>query len=377
MRGLFSLTSFYRVTNTRNPVVVTLSLRRFSAVSDENSLAGASYLRDKCGLSADSALLAAKHSKFQNSERADEVLSFFRNIGFSNSQLSRLVRALPVLLAYPDPLNIFKPKIDFLLSKGISSANLIKGLTVNPLILSVSLKHTITPHFNYFQTLLGSDYAAINIFTRYPDILIHKPQSYVEPNMTTLRQVGVPESRILTLLCEQPRVLITKPDRFKSVVEEVRSIGVIPKKFSFIMAVNVKISISKSTWEKKLGIFRKWGWSDEDILQAFMRFPLFLKISEDKVNSGMDIFVNKLGWEPSKIAKFPCLLGYSLMKRNVPRSEVIGVLLTKGLINKSAVTYKVFSDTEIMFLQKFVNPYQNEVPELLKLYQKYVGVLSF
>ncbi|KAM7257084.1 hypothetical protein ACFE04_012825 [Oxalis oulophora] len=343
MRGLYSLATLIRSTNNRNfqNPVVTLSLRRFSVASDESSIA-AFYLREKCGLSANSALLAAKHARFHTSDRADKVFSFFTDLGFSSYQLSRLIRAFPQFLLYPDPSKVLTPKIEFFLSKGISSTDFARVVCMHPRILNGSLKDTIIPHFNYFKSLLGSDDAVIYTFKRYPDILVSKPESYVEPNIIILRQFGVPESRIMFFLSRKPRSFNTKPDKFSGVVEEVRKMGCDPLKLSFVMAVGVKLSISKSTWEK--------------------------------INMVMDMLVNKLGWSSSTIAKFPVIIALSLKKRIIPRYEVIRVLLSKGLIGNSVVKSKLLIYKESSFLEKFVVRYEKEVPELLKLYQKHMSV---
>ena len=88
----------------------------------------------------------------------------------------------------------------------------------------------------------------------------------------------------------------------------------------------------------------------------------------------MDFFVNKMGRESSLIANRPFLIGLSLEKRIIPRYSVVQVLLSKGLIDKDISLVVLFESTEKMFLEKFVNGYKEEAPQLLNLYQEKVNL---
>ncbi|XP_030922907.1 transcription termination factor MTERF15, mitochondrial-like [Quercus lobata] len=150
--------------------------------------------------------------------------------------------------------------------------------------------------------------------------------------------------------------------------------GFNPLKFSFIQAVFAMVGMNKSTWERKVNVYKRWDLSQEEILAAFRKCPSCIIASEDKIMQVVDFYVNKTGFETSFIVNRPILIIYSLEKRLIPRASVIEVLQSKGLIKKNIHLARVFSTSENSFLQKFVTPYMDEVSDLLKLYK---GKLDF
>ncbi|XP_031274408.1 uncharacterized protein LOC116132867 [Pistacia vera] len=127
--------------------------------------------------------------------------------------------------------------------------------------------------------------------------------------------------------------------------------------------------MSKSEWDKKVDVYKRLHWSEEEILAAFQKHPWCMMTSEDKIMAVMDIFVNKMDWEPSAIAQRPILFSLSLEKRIIPRASVLQYLLTKGLPKNKLLSATPFKQCEKTFLQKFVNCC-DEAPRLMKLYKE-------
>ncbi|MBA0591673.1 hypothetical protein Gorai_008678 [Gossypium raimondii] len=96
-----------------------------------------------------------------------------------------------------------------------------------------------------------------------------------------------------------------------------------------------------------------------------------MMFSEQKISAIMSLFVDKMGWKSSYIAKRPVLLAYNLERRIIPRCLVLQALLSKGLIQKFSLNFLVES-TEKKFLQRFVIPYKD--PYLLKPYEQKLGL---
>ncbi|GAV85845.1 mTERF domain-containing protein [Cephalotus follicularis] len=360
------LSCTYNLCSLINPSIV--SLRYFSSNANEYSFT-VSYLINSCGLSPESALSASKYVHFETPDKPNSVIDLFKNHGFSKSQISLIAKRHPPLLSSTDPERFLLRKIEFFYSKGMSKIDLAKIVSSYPVILSHSLNDRISPNFEYYEGLLGSDDLLMSI-KRFPSILAYNPQSCIEPNIRLLREYGVSEPKIRYLLSRQPRTFIKRPDVFKEVVEEVKEMGVSPIRFNFIMAIHAKTTISKSTWEKKLDIYRRWGWSEEEISLAFARFPWCMMLSEDKIMAAMEIFVNKLDWDSKLIARCPSVLGLSLKKRIAPRCSVLRFLLLKGLIDRSMSIGTLFVCPEELFLRKYVVRYEEEAPHLLKLYRE-------
>lgn len=333
----------------------------------------ASYLVNSLGFSSESASKVSRAVNFETSENADKVINFFKNRGFSSTQISRLVRNYPTVLLLDSEKTIL-PKLEFLESKGISGPEMDRTLSMFPGILNTSLAQTIKPSFDFFGNLFRSDAMAVAAVKRFPRILRMNIEKHVSPNINILREHGVPDSNIATLMHHWPVAVVLEPDRFREVVKKVEDMGFESSKLSFVGAVLAFRSMSESKWESKVDAYKKWGWSEEDFLEAFRRNPWCMRLSEDKIAAAMDLFINKMGSSPRVIAKCPVLLSLSLEKRLIPRFSVYQVLLSKGLVDKEISLIRLFKHPEKKFLQTFVAPYKEEAAELLKVYKGKTGV---
>ncbi|XP_024022671.1 uncharacterized protein LOC112091975 [Morus notabilis] len=142
------------------------------------------------------------------------------------------------------------------------------------------------------------------------------------------------------------------------------------KRIDFIQAVLALVCVSKSTWESKVNVFKKWGWSEEEVLKAFRNNPWCMMLSNDKLNAGMTFFIKEMGLRPCLIANQPVILTLSLKKRLIPRFSFFQALLSKGLVEEEIKLHQLFVVPENKLLQKFVVPHEKEAPELLKLYKE-------
>ncbi|XP_059651032.1 uncharacterized protein LOC132298649 [Cornus florida] len=308
------------------------SLKSISTSTNQHSFT-VNYLVNSCGLSPETAISASKEVNFKTLDKPDSFLNFFKNHDFSKTKISALIRVRPKLLL-SDPKKTLLPKFEFFYSIGISSTELAKVLSISPIVLTRSLENQIIPSFNLLKNLFQSDDKFVTAFKRFPDILGSDHSAF--PNIEILRQHGVPESNILYLLTYHPRSLAMKHDRFNELVEDVKKMGFNPSSFQFVLAVQALISMSKSTWKRKMEVYEKWGWSEEETMSAFRRTPGCMTVSEEMIMAKLNFYVNTMGWESSLIAR---------------RSE----LMTMSL--------------ESSFLKKFVTCYE-EAPQLLKLYQE-------
>ncbi|KAL5785266.1 hypothetical protein ACOSQ2_007658 [Xanthoceras sorbifolium] len=118
-------------------------------------------------------------------------------------------------------------------------------------------------------------------------------------------------------------------------------------------------------WESKVNIYKRWGWSEEEVLAAFCRNPMCMLTSKDKIMTVMDFLVSKMDLEASAIAKRPGVMVLSMEKRFIPRAAVFQFLLSKGLINrKDTNLITLFTLPEKAFLRRFVNSF-DEAPQAL------------
>ncbi|XP_024022638.1 transcription termination factor MTERF8, chloroplastic [Morus notabilis] len=354
----------------RNPDF--FSLRWFSISSNQHSFT-VSYLVNELGLSSKAALSASKLINFENPEKPEKVINLFKKYGFSQTQISSLIRRRPSILV-ADTEKVILPKLEFFDAKGVSWPQFAIRLSQFPTILGRSLNRQIIPTYEFLRNFLQSDEKAIAAVERHPDVLLVNVEKCFGPNIDILREQGVPNSNIAKLIPRQPHSFSLGSDRFREVVEEVVQMGFNAERINFVYAVLILSGFSKSKRESKVNAYKKWGWSDEEVLKAFQTYPWFMKVSEDKLMACIDFFINRMGWRPCHLAKFPAIFTVSLKKRVVPRCLVFQVLLSKGLVEKDANLNSLLMASEKSFLQRFVTPYKDDAPKLLKLYNEKLDI---
>ncbi|XP_075656055.1 uncharacterized protein LOC142626152 [Castanea sativa] len=360
-----SPTPLHKLGFLQNP---SLSLNYYVSSTSSQQPSAVSYLINLLGFTPEVALSASKYVHFETPEKADAVVKFLKNHGFSQTQISNLVRRRPVLLKY-NPEKTLLPKMEFFSSKGIPSPDIAKMFTGAPDLFLRSLEKQIIPSFNLFKSLLQSEDKTLQAIQRCSNMFTYHLDTNVVPNINTLSESGMPKSIIISILKIQPSAFRVNPVLFREIVEEVKEMGFNPWTMMFAKAVHVMRSMTKSTWERKLNVYKKWGWTEHEVSMAFRSHPWCMTVSEEKLTRVMDFLVNKMGMESSLIKKRSILFSLSLEKRLIPRGLVLQVLLSKGLVKKNFKMHAYFLCPENAFLQKFVMIHEEEASELLKLYK--------
>ncbi|KAM5569005.1 hypothetical protein ABKV19_016499 [Rosa sericea] len=165
-------------------------------------------------------------------------------------------------------------------------------------------------------------------------------------------------------------------EKFHQNVNKVMSLGFHPStSTTFMKALFVISTTDSSKWAQKMDFYKKCGWTDDDFLVAFSKNPLFMNMTEKNISSKMDFIVNKMALvQPADLAHYPTALTYSLENRIIPRASVIRVLLLKGLVTRGDFSFNslmIYNNKK--FLDKFVVPYQPQVPELLSIFAGKMG----
>lgn len=285
--------------------------------------------------------------------------------GLTNTQIRNVIKKAPKLLL-SDPAKTIWPKIDFLLSKGVSCSQLVDILSRNPRFLFRSLDNHLVPSYNFVKAFVGSDERTITSIMRSHRII---NCDFLEINIQLLLDIGVPKSSIAALLHSWPSLFTMTLNKFRGAVQVLRDRGFDPSKSNFIPALYATSKMSKSVWNSKVEFFKKWGWSEEEIDKAFVLQPRCMLMSVSKIKAVMEFFVNDMGWEPSLLASNPIFFSMSLEKRLIPRAYVVRYIHSRGLIKKACIIYPYYV-TEKIFLEKYVNRFDGKAPGLLKLYQE-------
>jgi mTERF domain-containing protein len=342
------------------------SLHFCTNTSDDSTPLPVSYLINNFGFSPKSAskLCSTYNVRFKTAQKPDSIRNFFRNHGFSDTQLHHIIAKLPWLLSC-NPSKRVLPKFQFFLSKGASTSYIVDIVCKNPVVLSASLKNRIVPAYELVYRYLQSDKDTIALLNYNPIIF---GSSNVVHNIKVLTEIGVTDSNIARLLRTCTKLFYRKD--LHELVEELKDLGFDPPRSIFSIALMAKSSVSKTLWKEKVDAFKKWGWSDEDVIQAFRKQPHCMLTSIDKINLVMSYWVNQLGWDAMDIAKVPRVFGASLEQRIIPRAPVVQYLSKKGLLKKEASLTSPFVVKEEIFLDMYINRFKEESSYLLKLYEE-------
>ncbi|KAB2627360.1 hypothetical protein D8674_020978 [Pyrus ussuriensis x Pyrus communis] len=334
------------------PLQNLLLCRHFtSEISETHHDFTVNYLINSCGLSPEGAMSASKWVKLRSPKRADFVLSLLRNHGFSETQISSIVRNhSPVL--HSNPEKTLLPKLEFFASLGVSKGDLAKTLAYRPKLLSTSLEKRIAPTYDFLRSLLPQK----NVVT----VLKRGSWIFAEGHSKKLA----------------PNIEVLKKSDFSELVDELNEMGFDLQKSTSVLAMNALCGSNRSVWNRSRKIYKRWGWSEDDVLAAFRSQPHCMMVSEKKLIRALEFLVNEMGWSSKMIAKSPLVLCLSLEKRLFPRCSVVKVLLLKGLIKgiENVSLYSLLVPAEKYFLERFVARNINEVPQLLSVYQGRVEV---
>ncbi|KAG5514301.1 hypothetical protein RHGRI_035641 [Rhododendron griersonianum] len=351
--------------------VKSFSSKRVKA--DEQSFT-VSYLISSCGLSPQTALSASQKVNFRSAEQPDSVLALLRNHGFTAAHISRLARRCPQVLS-SDPKNTLLPKLEFFESIGIPSTDLANSFSGYPTLLKCSLTDQIIPVYNYLKTvILLNDKQVRKSFRYSPRLFGTNLEKNIRPRIATLRELNVPASALSVLVTYNASVLLQNSKKFDKTVKEAVEISPKPLNGTFVQLLKMMLGLSNSTWEHKMEVFRKCGWSEDDLQLALKKFPFCMSVSEKKIMSAMDFLVNEMGWKPAAIAKVPSVLLFSVKRRTIPRCSVLKVLILKGLISKDVCLSTVLMRNDKYFLDRFVTKYAQDVPQLLDIFNGKVSL---
>ncbi|KAK7333628.1 hypothetical protein VNO80_30404 [Phaseolus coccineus] len=221
--------------------------------SGGNSLKGVtftvSYLISSCGLSLELAKELSKRVKLKTPDGPNAVIDTLKNYGFSKALVAKLVEKNPRLLAAKVETTLL-PKLEFFHSIGVSNIDMHKIALESPLILESSLEKILVPRYEIIRRIVGDDRKVVKVLTRAPfSFTVCDLSKCLVPNIEVLRQFGVPQGSISLLVVNFPSATMWKHSRFVEVVERIKKFGFDPKRTSFVMAIQVLITMHKEAWE--------------------------------------------------------------------------------------------------------------------------------
>ncbi|KAK4275616.1 hypothetical protein QN277_018665 [Acacia crassicarpa] len=335
-----------------------------------------SYLVNSCGVSARDAEELSKRVKLKDPDNPDSVLKLLRSYGFSGTHISKVLKYNPRLLLAKPEKNLL-PKLRFLQSIGFSASEIPEFLSSYSRLLTSSLEKRIIPHYEALKSVLGDPVKARRCLKSSRGSILSYSYGVknIFPNIKVLRDEGVPQSSVFTLLFKDANLAFTNQSKFVEYVKFVKETGIEPSKVTFVYALFAVTHLSKSTWEWKLDFFERCGWSRDVTLSAFSKFPVIMLLSEKKITNTLKFFVDEMGLRLEDAAGCPTIFSYSLKRRIIPRWSVFQILKMKGLVKANMSIPSMIIMSEEKFLENFVIKFQEDVPQLLKLYRGELGSL--
>uniref|UniRef100_A0A7N0TUS6 Uncharacterized protein n=1 Tax=Kalanchoe fedtschenkoi TaxID=63787 RepID=A0A7N0TUS6_KALFE len=239
----------------------------------------------------------------------------------------------------------------------------------------MSEENKIVPALDCLKKVVGSNEEVLTLLTRFHWILLLDPASSLGHNAAVLRDIGMPKLVVSRFLMMNGYAPLTAPQRFKAIDDRALAMGFDPNKHSFGDAINSFAAVSEDNWKHKVGILKKWGWSDSEFVTAFRKQPRIVLIFGKKIEGIMDLLVNMMELKASFVAGCPYILLYSLENRIMPLCSVVRHIVSKGLIEKESYRLGyVLRCADECFLKAYVGKHVEIRSELMALYSSHKKV---
>ncbi|XP_031740907.1 uncharacterized protein LOC101217091 isoform X1 [Cucumis sativus] len=183
-----------------------------------------------------------------------------------------------------------------------------------------------------------------------------------------MKSEGVPSKNIAKMIAYKPTTIMHKVDRTIHAVKTVKELGIEPEARMFVYAVLVRLSMSDSTWKKKINVMKSLGWSEKEIFTAFKKYPLYLTCSEEKLRDVADFCFNTAKLDPGSVIIYPKFFKCSVNERLQPRYKVLEALKVKNLLKSKKIAW-LLVEGERIFLENYVLKYLDEIPNLMDIYR--------
>ncbi|XP_074570509.1 transcription termination factor MTERF8, chloroplastic-like [Curcuma longa] len=183
-----------------------------------------------------------------------------------------------------------------------------------------------------------------------------------------LDECGIPEDQVSRILRRHPCFFVQKPDSLRALVGRAEGIGITRGSGMFVWILDVLHKVSRQKFETQVKIMTSFGLSNSDFATAIKKHPTFLWLSTDVLQRKMEFLIKDVGVTPSDIANKSVFLALSLEKRLIPRYRVMEMLKSEGLWTSQGKLRIFFKSPRPVFLQKFVLPHKDKLPQLLEAF---------
>uniref|UniRef100_J3M1T7 Uncharacterized protein n=1 Tax=Oryza brachyantha TaxID=4533 RepID=J3M1T7_ORYBR len=316
------------------------------------------YLVSNCGLKPAAAAKAAPlFANLDSTSRPDAVLAFLRSQGLTRRQVRRIVSRKPELLLR-DVDATLEPKFRAIRALGLGRADAARLFALYPPALTFGVQTKLLPRVLFWLDYLGSAKLLIKWLAK--TWLLQYGVDIFFRNLSTLRSIGIPESRILA----------TSEAKLQKLLDRVEGLRVPPSSGMFMWVLYTLHNVSESAFRaKKAAVMSAAGCTEEEFAAMCRRAPCFMFAPAELLRQKVEFLLGKAECDARYIVNNPVLLTFSLSKRMVPRHRVIETLRSRGVdIGTKANLRGIMRSTEAMFVDRYIVRYQEQVPELHELY---------
>ncbi|KAK9059082.1 hypothetical protein SSX86_021701 [Deinandra increscens subsp. villosa] len=298
------------------------------------------------------------------------VIQYLKSQGFRNTDIQIWVTESPQIL-FSDVDKTLKPRIQYFQDLGLADSDLGKFISKNPAYLSNRFER-LKPCIDVVKRLMADDRNNENLIRtlrRCNWVDIKEPVTRVAANIKFLEQCGIVGAQLATVITRQPRLLIMGESELKVLVSKVLDMGFSIDSRMLVHAIYTVSCLSDQTFERKSELFQSNGFTKVEFLAMFKKAPGLLRVSESKLKSGIDFFLNTVRFDKQVLVRRPTCLMLSLDERVIPRYKVLNIMLSKGVLKKMPRFLNVMWLPEDEFLEKFISKDRDHAEELLVAYK--------
>lgn len=248
---------------------------------------------------------------------------------------------------------------------GFSEPEIARLISVNPFFLH---RKNVQTKIEFLGTLFRSKEDLFKAMIKNTYLLCSNLDKRIMPNVSYLRACGLSNDQISYLISHNHRLITRRLDSIKSCVQKAIELGFAVESGMFQFALQSTSRMSRATIDAKFKAMRSFGFSEAEISSAIMKTPQLLFLSVDNIKSKLDFFLKKAGCELSYVINHPKIICYSFEKRLIPRNHVLQALKSEGLPKRKYGLFYCMVISDRKFMDKFILPYQAEIPDLNQVY---------
>lgn len=370
---LFFIKSFF--TESQN--------RAYTSTPHLNStnLVFAEYLVNSLKLSkTEATAISRRYPCVSSFEKPEAVIRFFKALGFSDTEIQFSIKRQPTIL-FADVENNIKPKVAFFQELGLCGPRLGMMISRNPSLLRSSLDKKLIPSIEVIKEVLktdGSEKSTNNFNVLMFRILSRSAfvignDSRLRSNITYLRNCGVCSSQLISLLKFDLRLLSTREEELRNLVSRAIEMGFMMGSRMLVYAILALYSNTAETINTKFKLLHSFGFSQDECNEMFLKSPNVFRVSEAKLRSNVELFLQRLMVDKSVLVGSPVVLCFSPEKRMIPRYKILEMIKSRSLLKNEPNFISVAFLPEMKFVEKYILRFGGiDAKELQLAYENYL-----